>query len=56
MLNKLSNELRLQVKKDYFGKTLQSSMFLTSNFSADLINSLTWKMKEQFYRKGEFVF
>ncbi|EAS06722.2 cation channel family protein (macronuclear) [Tetrahymena thermophila SB210] len=56
ILGKLSQDLRLQIQKNYFGKALSSSYFLSSNFSPQFITELTFKAKEAFYRQGDYVF
>ncbi|KAL4465443.1 hypothetical protein ABPG73_007898 [Tetrahymena malaccensis] len=56
ILGKLSQDLRLQIQKNYFGKALSSSYFLSSNFSPQFITELTFKAQEAFYRQGDYVF
>ncbi len=56
VLEKLPEDLQVQILKEYFGKVLTEYKFFTNNFSEDFIKAISIKMKEAFYGPGEIIY
>ena len=52
----VSNKLRTQVYKDFYGQILKENKLFKLNFSQDLIEDLTTEMKEMLFGPGEIIF
>ncbi|KAL4499045.1 hypothetical protein ABPG72_016947 [Tetrahymena utriculariae] len=56
ILNQLSENLKEEIQKDFFGRILQSTKVFSSKFSSQFLNQVSLHFKEKVLGPGEIVF